>query len=65
MLHAGSEKQGLISDCYLVLKAKSADGDYDQEMNGDCYLNWFEHQLLPALNNPTVIVQDNAPYHNI
>lgn len=34
-------------------------------MNGTHYLEWFEDTLCPALPNPSVIVLDNAPYHNI
>jgi transposase len=34
-------------------------------MNGPIFLNWFENQLMPALKNPSVIVLDNASYHNI
>ena len=49
--------------CFFFAKAK--DGDYHQEMNGPTFLNWFENQLMPALKNPSVIVLDNASYHNI
>ncbi|KAJ8321518.1 hypothetical protein KUTeg_000930 [Tegillarca granosa] len=52
MLHAACTRTGLIPCCDLVFKANSSDGDYDKEMNGDCYLHWFEHQLLPGFNNP-------------
>jgi hypothetical protein len=34
-------------------------------MNGPTFLNWFENQLMPALKSPSVIVLDNASYHNI
>ena len=36
-----------------------------EEMNGPTFLNWFENQLMPALKSPSVIVLDNASYHNI
>ena len=29
------------------------------------FLEWFENQLLPALKNPSLIVLDNASYHNV
>jgi transposase len=35
------------------------------KMNGPIFLNWFENQLMPALKSPSVIVLDNASYHNI
>jgi hypothetical protein len=26
---------------------------------------WFENQLMPALKNPSLVVLDNASYHNV
>jgi hypothetical protein len=43
----------------LFFLAKAKDWDYHQEMN------WFENQLMPALKSLSVIVLDNASYHNI
>jgi transposase len=48
-----------------VFLAKSKDGDYHQEMNSFVFLEWFENQLMPAMNNPSLVVLDNASYHNI
>ena len=45
--------------------AKSKDGDYHQEMNSFIFLEWFENQLMPALKNPSLVVLDNASYHNV
>jgi hypothetical protein len=64
-LHAGNRGGGLIDRCDLVFLAKAEDGDYHQEMNGPTILNWFEDQLMAALKSPSVIVLDNASYHNI
>ncbi|XP_046544150.1 uncharacterized protein LOC124254280 [Haliotis rubra] len=60
VLHAGSRDKGLIDGCELVFEAKKSSGDYHQEMNGEVFMDWMEHQLLP-----TVIVMDNARYHNV
>jgi hypothetical protein len=65
VLHAGNREEGLIDRCDLVFLAKAKDGDYHQEMNGPTFLNWFENQLMPALKSRSVIVLDNASYHNI
>ena len=35
------------------------------EMNSVVFLEWFENQLMPALKNLTLIVLDNANYHNV
>jgi hypothetical protein len=64
-VHAGNREEGLIDWCDLVFLAKAKDGDYHQEMNGPTFINWFENQLMPALKSPSVIVLDNASYHNI
>jgi hypothetical protein len=55
----------LIDGCDLVFLAKSKDGDYHQEMNSFIFLEWFENQLMPALKNPSLVVLDNASYHNV
>jgi hypothetical protein len=38
---------------------------YQQEMNSVVFLEWFENQLMPALKNPSLVVLDNAMYHNV
>jgi hypothetical protein len=45
--------------------AKSKDGDYHQEMNSVVFLEWFENPLMPALKNSSLVVLDNASYHNV
>ena len=64
ILHAGFRTQGLLPGCNLVFKANSSEGDYHKEMNSKVFLEWWTDQLLPALNEPSVIVLDNASYHN-
>ena len=65
VLHAGTRSEGLIDGCDLVFLAKSKDGDYHQEMNSVVFLEWFENQLMPALKNLSLVVLDNASYHNV
>jgi hypothetical protein len=65
VLHAGTRSEGLIDGCDLVFLAKSKDGDYHQKMNSFVFLEWFENQLMPALKNPSLVVLDNASYHNV
>jgi transposase len=43
-----------------VFLDKSKDGDYRF-----VFLEWFENQLMPALKNPSLLVLDNASYHNV
>ena len=34
-------------------------------MNSVVFLEWFENPLMPALKNPSLVVSDNASYHNV
>lgn len=33
-------------------------------MNEGNFLKWFEEQLLPSLEEPSLIIMDNASYHS-
>jgi len=63
ILHAGC-KDGFIEDCELVFLAKHSDTDYHTEMNSKVFLEWFQEKLLPGLKQKSVIILDNASYHN-
>ena len=66
ILHAGSAESGFIPNCKLVFHGKlRVEEDYHSEMNSKVFLDWFENQLIPELNQPSVIVLDNASYHNV
>ena len=64
VLHAGS-KAGLLKGSELVWKAKSSTGDYHDEMNGDNFFKWVKEKLIPYLPPKSVLIIDNAPYHNL
>lgn len=64
IVHAGCEK-GFINDASLVFKSKSATGDYHHEMNSENFMKWVKEKLLPNIPPNSVLVVDNAPYHNI
>lgn len=64
LVHAGS-KNGFISGAKLVFKAKSTTGDYHNEMNFENFKKWLQEKLLPNLQPNSVIVLDNAAYHNV
>ena len=40
------------------------DGDYHKEMNSSVFMDWFKNKLIPSLEEPSLIVLDNASYHN-
>ena len=63
ILHAGGE-MGWTPEAELVFVGKKDTGDYHNEMNISHFMEWFEHKLLPNCPPQSVIVLDNARYHN-
>ena len=66
ILDVGSSQQGMLPDCALVFKSKTNSQDYHEEMNVECFTEWFKGTLLPKLKPASAIVMDrpNAPYHS-
>ena len=62
-MHAGTDK-GFIEGASLVFKAKTSQGDYHNEMNGEIFMRWLNERVLPNLPQSSVLVVDNAPYHD-
>ncbi|XP_028158200.1 uncharacterized protein LOC114351259 [Ostrinia furnacalis] len=61
--HAGTSS-GFISGAFSVYKAATTTGDVNFYMNFDTYVKWLNEMLLPNLPENSVIVMDNAVYHN-
>lgn len=64
MLHAGGE-MGFIKDCLTMWEAQHKTGDYHDNMNHNMYMKWLTEKLIPNLPEKSVVVIDNAPYHNV
>ena len=64
VLHAGS-KAVFLKRTELGWKAKSSTGAYHDEMNGDNFFKWVKEKLIPNLPPKSVLIIDNAPYHNL
>ena len=65
IVHAGSS-QGFVPGALLMFKSKVGNkGDYHDSMNCDTFKKWFLDQLLPNIPARSLIIMDNAPYHNI
>lgn len=64
IVHAGSEK-GFIPNALLIFKSNQTTGDYHKEMNSTNYMRWVKEMLLPNLPPRSVLVIDNASYHNV
>nr|XP_022913139.1 uncharacterized protein LOC111423981 [Onthophagus taurus] len=63
IVHAGSEN-GFVPGAYARWRSSCTTGDYHREMNFKNYKKWITDQLLPNLPDNSVLVIDNAPYHN-
>ena len=63
VLHAGGVN-GWVEEADLVFKSKTNSADYHYEMNSEHFFEWMTEKLLPTLNEPSVIILDNASYHN-
>lgn len=63
LLHIGSAA-GFVPGGFLCFELKKHTGDYNDEMNDSVFLEWFKN-ILPLLDENSVIVMDNAPYHSM
>ncbi|XP_060878094.1 uncharacterized protein LOC132950594 [Metopolophium dirhodum] len=63
VLHIGSS-DGFVPGGLLCFESKTNSTDYDDEMNGDTFYEWFV-KTLPLLKKNDIIVMDNASYHSV
>ena len=64
VIHAGGE-QGFIPNAYVRFKSHQKAGDYHSDMNYANYEKWLKERLIPNLSSNSVLVIDNATYHNV
>ncbi|KAJ8914403.1 hypothetical protein NQ315_017497 [Exocentrus adspersus] len=64
ILHAGS-KHGFVENASLVFSSTSKSEDYQDPMNREMFEKWMTEKLLPNLEEPSLIIMDNAPYHSV
>lgn len=64
ILHAGG-KMGFITNCLTMWKSRVVSGDYHHNMNFTNFSKWLREKLIPNLPPSSVVVLDNAPYHNV
>jgi transposase len=57
--------EGWVDGAKLVFQAKKRTGDYHGQMNFENFQKWFVGSLLPRIPACSLIVMDNAPYHNV
>lgn len=63
IVHAGGN-QGFVENACLVFKSQTKSGDYHDDMNHTNFKKWVLEKLAPNLNEPSLIIMDNASYHN-
>lgn len=64
VVHAITVK-GWVNNAQLIFDANKRTGDYHGQMNWDNFSKWFETQLLPDIPENSLIILDNARYHNV
>ncbi len=57
-------KAGWVSGSKLIFKSTRKTGDYHGQMNLELFTKWFAEMLLPNIPENSLIIMDNAPYHN-
>jgi hypothetical protein len=63
-LHAGKQN-GFDAGASLIFVSGTKSGNYHDLMNGENFEHWMLTQLLPNLEELSVIIMNNAPYHSI
>jgi transposase len=56
--------QGWVKGAKLVFQAKRKTGDYHGQMNTKIFKKWLTEMLIPNIPDHSLIIMDNAPYHN-
>jgi hypothetical protein len=64
VVHAGDSK-GLVKNGLLIFKSGLKSGDCQDDMNDKNYTKWLQEKLIPNLEPNSVVVIDNASYHNV
>lgn len=55
---------GWVSNAKLIFEARKKTGDYHGQMRWEIFSGWFAEQLLPDIPEHSIIIMDNAGYHN-
>jgi len=58
-------KDGWVPNSKLVFKATKKTGDYHSNMNWENFSKWFQEKLLKNIPKNSLIIMDNASYHNV
>jgi len=61
--HAGN-KDGFIPGALDIFWSNTGKADYHQDMDSEYFEKWFVDPFLIGLEEPSVIILDNARYHS-
>ncbi len=64
IMNAVSE-DGWLPGAKVTFKSTRKTGDYHGQMNQTMFTKWFEEKLLPNIPPHSLIIMDNAAYHNV
>ena len=56
---------GWVPGAKVTFKSTRKTGDYHGQMNQTMFTKWFEEKLLPNIPARSLIIMDNAAYHNV
>lgn len=56
---------GWVPGAKMVFKSTKRTGDYHGQMNWELFRKWFTEMLIPNIPDNSLIIMDNASYHNI
>lgn len=57
-------KDGWVPNAKTVFKSTKKTGDYHGQVNAELFQKWFIELLLPNIPPKSIIIMDNAAYHN-
>ena len=57
-------QSGWVPDAKLIFKSTRKTGDYHGQMNFELFKKWFTEMLIPNIPENSIIIMDNASYHN-
>jgi len=58
-------KDGWVPGAKVIFKSTRKTGDYHGQMNQEMFTKWFKKKLLPNIPDNSLIIMDNASYHNV
>jgi len=58
-------QDGWVPGARLIFKSSRKTGDYHGQMNWELFHKWFTEQLLANIPANSIIIMDNAAYHNV